>query len=498
MNLRPYQTDCLESIKSGFASSKSLLAVLATGCGKTVIFAHLAHDWTEGRVLVIAHREELIAQAAQKIRAITGDVPGVEMGSERVSDTCMDKPKVVVSSVQTMCRDNRQKQFQPVEFGLLIIDEAHHAVAGTYRKVIDYFGQNDQLKVLGVTATPKRADELAMGQIFEACAFDYGIEPAIEDGWLVPVHQRVVRVEGLDFSRVKSTAGDLNEGDLEAILIEEEKLHKVAAPTIELAGDQPTLVFCVTVRHAEMLADVLNRYKPHSAAALSGASDRTLRRQTVDRFRGGDLQLLCNCGLFLEGFDAPNTAVVVMARPTKSLTLYSQVLGRGTRPLPGVVDGIESAEDRRAAIHDSKKPHMIVLDFVGNSGRHKIVTAADVLGGKYGEPVRAYAKKTMEEEARPANIEEAMERASAELDLENEERERRRRIIARASYRADDVSPFVGGRAIQPAAPIGDPATEKQVRFLIRLGMSADHAKRLSKNQARGAIGRLLEAQEAK
>jgi superfamily II DNA or RNA helicase len=255
---RPYQADCLAAIRAGFETWDSQLIVLATGLGKTVIFSHLAANWplridSPSRVLVIAHREELIDQAADKLAIVSGEVPGIEMAERRLEPVLGRLPRLVVSSVQTMSRPDRLARFDPADYSLLIIDESHHSVAATYRRVIDHFRQNDRLKVLGVTATPRRADDLAMGQVFENCCFDYGIEPGIDGGWLVPVRQRAVRVEGLDFSKVRATAGDLNEGDLDRILSEEKHLHAVAAPAVEMAGDNPTLVFCVTVNHAKLM-----------------------------------------------------------------------------------------------------------------------------------------------------------------------------------------------------------------------------------------------------
>lgn len=500
MNLRPYQQRCVNAIRSTLSTQMSTLAVLATGCGKTVIFAHLARDWP-GRVLVLAHRDELIRQAAEKLREATGEAPGVEMG-ESYSDEApglVAAPRAVVSSVQTLCRPNRQRRFRPQDFGLLVIDEAHHAVARTYRDVVDYFRQSPGLKVLGVTATPRRADQLAMGQVFESACFDYGIEAAVEDGWLVPVRQQAVVVEGLDFSAVRSVAGDFNEGELERILSEEKVIHAVAAPAAELTGDLPALVFCVSVAHARLMAEVLRRYKKGSAVALDGSTDRQKRREAVAAFKAGDVQYLCNCGLFLEGFDAPTTAAVVMARPTKSLALYTQVLGRGTRPLPGVVDGLaDHPAARREAIAASAKPSMLVLDFVGNSGRHKIVTAADVLGGKYGEPVRAYARETAAKEGQATLVGEALERAGDELALLKEiEIERRREAVrARAEFQAREVSPFAGGpggAAFRSgvATVAGEPATDRQVWYLVkRCGWHRASAAGLSKRQASAVISK--------
>lgn len=504
MRLRPYQITCVEAIEEHLRQHGSTLAVLATGGGKTVVFSEVIRRHPK-RCLVLAHRDELIQQAAEKLRLVTSseDV-GIEMGPVRAS-TGLYPPRIVVSSVQTMCRPGRRRQFLPAEFGLIVTDEAHHAVARTYQEIYSYFLAGDsevgiegnpEIRHLGVTATPKRADQLAMGQVFQSVAFDFGIEPMVEDGWLVPVRQHPVTVNGLDFSQARSTAGDLNEADLEEIVSQEKILHATAVPAVEVAGDLPTLVFCVTVKHAHKMAEVLDRYKPGSALALDGSTPREERQAAVERFRRGEIQFLCNCGLFLEGFDAPNTSVVVMARPTKSLALYTQVLGRGTRPLPGVVDPLAegTAQQRRDAITGSSKPFMVVLDFVGNCGRHKIITAADLLGGKYGEPVRAYARQTAEQEGRPADVQQSLERAADELALLEEIRERKRRaaVRARAEYVLGEVSPFAGGPRVETeTARRGDPPTEKQGKYLVyRMGWTWDQVARITKRQASAIIGK--------
>lgn len=505
MKLRPYQRECIASIGNRFADASSTLAVMATGTGKTVVFSSLAHEWGGGRILIMAHREELITQAAEKIHTITGESPGIEMADDRVNT--YDRCKVIVSSVQTLSRPSPKTQkperllrFDPQQFGLLIVDEAHHAVASTYRTVIDHFRQNDRLKVLGVTATPKRADALAMGQVFETVAYDYGIEPASEDGWLVPVHQRVVKVDGLDFSKVRTNnKGDFSESELEAILAQEKMLHAVVAPTIELAGDLPALVFCVTIQHAELLRDVLNRYKPGCAAAICKDTPKDRRRELIRDYKAGRVQFLLSVGVFTEGFDAPATALVVMARPTKSIVVYTQALGRGTRPLPGIIDGLEeaAAEERRTAISRSAKPHVLVLDFAGNAGRHKIVQAADLLGGKYAAPVRDYAKKNAEADGKPMPVDQALQRAADEMALEEEQLERaraREKIKAQAEYRTYAVSAYGGSEAKSPSpdAPRGG-ASEKQVALLVKLGVSYATAISYSKRQASAVIDDLME-----
>jgi superfamily II DNA or RNA helicase len=496
--LRPYQEDCARAVVSDLATYDSTLVEAATGTGKTVIFCAIALRWPTP-VLIIAHREELIAQAAQKVHEATGTAPGVEMAEASIArQGLFALPKVVVASVQTLSQPGRLGAFPRDAFGLVVVDEAHHAVAVTYRRVLDYF----RAKRLGVSATPKRADDVALGQVFQSVAFRYGIVDAVDDGWLVPVSQQCVKVEGLDFSAVRSLAGDFNEGELERILTEETILHKVAAPTVQLSGDCPALVFCCTVKHAELMSAVLGRYKPGSSAWLSGATSKEVRRETVQRYKDGKLQFLCNCGLFLEGFDAPVTSVVVMARPTKSAPLYAQVLGRGTRPLPGVVDGVPTAEGRKAAIAASPKRGMLALDFVGNAGRHKIVTAADVLGGRYGIPVRDYARETVSAENRPVPVAEALDRAEAELALANAMAERRRRILARAEYQTREVSPFDRRQAtsgLATALPLrGEPATDKQVWKLHKaFGVPLATARAYTKRQASAVIDKYVRQQEA-
>lgn len=511
MILRPYQDDIVRAVQEHLRSVRSTLVVAATGLGKTVCFSHLADQWTSGIVLVLAHREELVMQAADKIDRVTGKAPRVQMGAlGKDAVQILPQDRYVVGSVQTMSRRNRLSKINPSDVTLIIVDEAHHYVPGSqYQTVIDYF---PRAKVVGFTATPRRHDQRALGQVFESCAYQYEIAQAVEDAWLVPVRQSIVRCENLDFSKVRTTAGDLNEGDLERILTEEKCLHEVAAPTVEIAKDRSALVFCVSVHHATLMAEILNRYSSSEAVVLHGETDREERKREIERFKRGDIQYLCNCGLFLEGFDAPQTSLIVMARPTKSLSLYTQIMGRGTRALPGTIEGLETAEERKQAIAASQKPDMLMLDFAGNAGRHKLVTAADVLGGRYDDEVREHAKlKALEnegaidEQLEDSRMEVAAESAQslymdklqqsltevlADLD-ESDRANARDRIKADARFRLVDVSPFddadtVYHRTTGKATP-KDPATEKQVRYLKFLGVPEDISRGYSKRQA-GAV----------
>lgn len=467
MLLRPYQTECYDNVLGELESSRSTLVVMATGTGKTVLFGHVAANWPSGRVLIVAHRDELIRQAADKVGRIVGEECAIEMGAERSNEGRLyEKSHVVVTSVQTMSRPNRHQRFDPNEFGLIIIDEAHHSVANSYLSIVGHFRQNPNIKLLGVTATPDRADEEALGKLYESVAYEYGIREAIHDGWLVPIQQQLIQVHGLDFSRCRTTAGDLNQGDLAAIMENEKMLHAIVDPTLEIAGDRKTLVFTTSVAHAERACEITNRHRPGSAEWIHGGTPMDVRREILRRYFHDDFQYLFNCAIALEGFDEPGIQVVAMARPTKSRALYAQAIGRGTRPLPETVDGLVTAEERRSAIAASNKPNVLVLDFVGNSGNHKLVHAPDVLGVEYNDDELADALAEIaakSEQGEALDVEEAFALAEEhrkilrqKRELEEAERQRffeeqrlrrdaelkRRGIIAKAEYSQRNVDAF--------------------------------------------------------
>ena len=479
MKLRPYQEAAVTLTLKAWQEHQAALIVQPTGTGKTVVFAHLLrHLSGTGRVLVVAHREELIWQAAHKIKAVTGEAPGVEMAELRAENAgLVGSDRVVVSTIQTQTSGRgggRMMGFNPRDFSLLVIDEAHHATAATYRRLLAHYRQNPDLKILGVTATPDRHDEAALGQIFECVPFNYELPDAIQDGWLAPVVQRAVTVEGLDFSHIDTRHGDLAEDQLAALMEEEGHLHEVATPAYELAAGRKTLIFAVRVHHAERLCEILNRHKPNCARWLCGKTPKEDRRDTLRAYAEGRFQFLVNVNVATEGFDEPGIELVVMARPTKSRALYAQMAGRGTRPLPGLVDGLQTAEERRAAIAASPKPACEILDFVGNSGKHNLVTSADLLGGRYGDAVVARAKKKAAEAAgKGVNMLDAL--SAAERELAEEERRRRFAAVrAKAAYRTTDVDVFqVLG--LMPRKElgwnVGKPASDAQKVHLEKAGI---------------------------
>lgn len=274
-------------------------------------------------------------------------------------------------------------------------------------------------------------------------AYDYEILNAIDDGWLVPIRQQLVEVSGLDFSEVRTTAGDLNGADLARVMEEERNLHEIAGPTIEIVGNRRALVFAASVAHAERLCDILNRHRAGCAGWVCGKTDKDERRKTLAAFSSGKLQYVVNVGVLTEGFDDPGVEVVVMGRPTKSRSLYAQMVGRATRPLPGLVDGLESADERRMAIGGSGKPACLVVDFVGNSGRHKLMTSADILGGNVSDEAVDRAVAKLKEAGGPVDMAKALEDEEKALEFERaREAARRVNLKAKAAWAVKQVNPF--------------------------------------------------------
>ena len=462
MGLRDYQQRAVEGAFAAFERCDFVLAVLATGCGKTVIFSAIVDRFLREnpgrRVMVLAHREELIYQAADKIARFTGRNVAIEMGERKASNWFGRLAEdIVISTIQTQLaggNGGRMTKFDPAEFGLIVVDEAHHAVSKSYVEVLKHYRQNKACKVLGVTATPDRADERAMGRVFQEVCADYDAGDAIRDGWLTGIRQQLVTVTDLDFSAVRTTAGDLNGADLAKVMEEEHNLYGVADATRQLVGARKTLIFAASVKQSQLLCDILNRYEPDCARAVDGKLDRQERRSTVERFARGDFQFLVNCAVFTEGFDVPDVAAVVMARPTKSRALYAQMLGRGTRPVSEAAIAISTegltAAQRRAIIAQSAKPDCLVIDFAGNSGRHKLITSVDILGACGANAVEdevleiAKARLTKASaEGRAMLTEEAIEEAKAEAKKRKErEAARRARVKAKAKYTAVAVDPF--------------------------------------------------------
>lgn len=490
--LRPYQRECIDAILANLRTANRTIAVLPTGLGKTVIAAHLVKEWQSGNVLFLAHTQELIEQSAAKIGDEIGIRPHIEMNVHGAEvGTLWQGDMVVVGSVQSMRSDKRLAKYKPYPFDLIIVDEAHHATAASYVKVIEYFAElNPNLKVVGITATPNRADETALGLVFNDVAYTRDIGWAVSEGWLVPFEQLTVTVQSLDLDsvKVKSKDGvrDFSREELEERLTEERVLHEMATPILNETRTRQAIIFTAGVQHAHALADILNAHAPQSAAAVDGTTDKRERESIVRAFSRGELQYVLNFGVFTEGFDAPATAAVIMGRPTKSVSLYTQMLGRGLRPLPGTVDGVPDAFDRQAAIATSPKHNCLILDFVGAS-RNGVVDCYDVLGGNYDVEVKQLASEAARDNGRTRVNAEDLELAKNILALRRALASREQ-ILVQSSYRLDAVERGrLAGSGLSATAKRGG-STDGQVSLLQKLGVARDTALGYTKRQAAAVI----------
>lgn len=500
MNLRPYQQHAVENAIATFERAGSGLIVMATGCGKTVVFSSLIKNWPNNdRVLVVAHREELIHQAADKIARITGEQPDIEMADMRADTGSMwsQRARVVVASVQSLIagKPARMERFNPRTFGLVIIDEAHHAPASSYGKVLEFFGRNAGIKIVGVTATPDRADEQALGRVFQEVICEYNLLDAIRDGYLVPIHQTSVNVHGLDYSNVGMVAGDLNQRGIAKAQSSEAVLHEMVHPTIEIANGRKTIVFATPgsggdendeFKISERMTEIFNRWKPGCAARVHQGTPKDQRKQILNDFTTGRTQFLVNVGVLTEGFDEPSIECVALMRPTKSRSLFAQMVGRGTRPLPNVIDNMDTPEARRWAIGQSAKPKVEIIDFKGNAGRHKLVHTADILAGDREEKIVQRAKEIAEKDG--GDVAEIMEKIEADEIAENE----RKLVLAKAKYSIENLDPF-DVLALRHIAVRGwdKSPTNEQVAALERLGVPV--SSQLTKTQAAAIIIKMKE-----
>lgn len=527
---RPYQAEAVANVyREWDAGCHSVMIVSATGTGKSVMFSEAMARWDvreRGKIVLMAHRRELIYQALghAKRAGLSSDIEMAGKSSNGHAD-------VVVSTVQTLnslarcevcrgkgckdCKDvgkvRRFTKFAPEEYGLVVVDEAHHSLAESYRAVFAWFEQRPDWKRLLVTATPKRGDNKGMHNVCDSVALDYGLKQAIDDGWLVRPLQKFVTVAGLDLSKVntKGANGDLKDGELERAFLgtteeEDERLHSIARPTIEEACGRPFLVFAAGKDHAKKLTAAFNTYDDCRVGMIVDDTPENERRQLIDAYKDGLLNGLVNCMVFTEGFDAPKTALVANCRPTKSEAIYLQIIGRATRPLAGIVDGIDMAEDRKLAIAESAKPHCVILDFVGNAGRHKLQSVGNVLAGDKVDPIDLEnALKIAKKEGETVDIielankvKQAREESEKRRLEAKKKREMTRHRADSVDYRTADVDLFRGDAwTAKHEKPPKERASAKQIFMLKKLGYRGDMSG-LSKRQASGMIGTMITTKE--
>lgn len=478
MKPRYYQEDAERAIYRSHETNRSTLVVMATGLGKSVLFSQVAkHYLSKGRVLCLAHRKELVEQAAAHLERSTGE----QVDIEQAELWCSIRAKVVSASIQTLTADRRLERFPPDHFSLVIADEAHHYTSKSFRKILDYF---TGAKVLGVTATPDRGDEKALGQVFDDVSYVMDIVDGIESGYLVPIVGQSVFVESIDISNVSTSQGDLALGELDDAMAR--SVEGVIHEGLKLSGDRQGVWFWPGVKSAELAFERLSALG-QKVGFVYGETDKEERRNIVNLYKRGELQHLVNCAVFTEGFDAPSTSMIAMARPTKSRALYAQCCGRGTRVLPGLVDdlhGPEHSDARRALIAASEKPTMLLLDFYGNSGRHSLCTPQDVLGGDFTEEEVKLAKekaKEMPGEDVLANLRAARAQLKAMMAS-------MRSTVKAQVAQFDPFSVFNMKHQAQEER-FSPPATPAQIASLEKFGIKKDEAARMTRVEATRLIG---------
>jgi len=442
VTLRDYQRAAVDAVKREWAHHRSTLLVLATGLGKSVCCSHLLRDrQSVGRSLVLVHREELLQQMRGHLERVGLSVE-IERAEEAALALSLTPSDCVVATVQTL-KGRRLERWPREVFSQIVIDEAHRAAAPSYRAVLDHFYC---AKVLGLTATPTRGDGVGLGEVFETCAHEMGIGQGIREGWLVPLVARTYPLESVDLRNVSMSGGDLSGPELDNEIVQ--AVYGIAQRLVERAGDRPTLAFLPGVASARGLATALatlDGVDPDRVASVDGKTTPDERQRITRGFLDGSIQYVANCMLWTEGFDAPPTACIALCRPTKSMGLLSQQIGRGTRTLPGTVDGLATAGERRAAIAASAKPDTLLVEF---TGRYRIDLAhpAEVLAGEplpeeaVKEARDATTHETEDGEAKTLEevLEEALEFAEA-AEAERALAQRRVRVKAVVQYATHPV-----------------------------------------------------------
>ena len=471
MTLRPYQAEARDAILQEWDQGrKRTLLVLPTGCGKTIVFSKVAEDQVKrgGKVLVIAHRGELLDQAADKIRRVTGYECAYEKAGSSAFGSILP---ITVGSVQSLCQERRLSQYPGDYYSSIIVDEAHHCLSDSYQRVLDHF---HSANVLGVTATADRADKRNLGTFFDSQAYEYTMTQVIRDGYLCPIRAQMIPLK-VDISGIGISSGDYNAGEIGHAL--EPNLREIAREIAEHYAHRKTVVFLPLIHTSQRFCELLREMGLAAAEVNGNSSDRA---EILKDFEAGKYTILCNSMLLTEGWDCPSVDCVVMLRPTKVRSLYQQAIGRGTRLYPG-------------------KKELLILDFLWLTERHDLCRPSSLISRdmNIAERIDRLVRNTdggidiMEaEETAERNALEEREKALAEqLAIM---RNRTRKLVDPLQYAmsiaAEDLADYEPTFTWEKGPP-----TEKQLLFLEKRGIYAGSVENAGK--ASLLIDRLIKRQ---
>lgn len=435
--IRDYQRESIDAVLNGVDKGVNRsLCVLATGLGKTFVAGQIMAKYK--KVLFITHTEELITQSAKSIILECGDKSVGIIKQERFDIHA----HIIVASIQTLWR--RLDKIDPNMFDCIIIDEAHYAMASTWLKAANHFTPK---LLLGLTATPERLDGISLGNLFREIVIEKGIDFGIENGWLVELE--AIRVEThINLDKVRTTGGELNQGDLEKLINTPERNAQIVRKWMEYSRNCTTLGFCVDMQHA---VDLCTRFQDEGVKASYLVSDEKLcpdRKYRIEAYKGGDIQVMLNVMILTAGYDHPQVDCIITARPTKSKTIFLQQVGRGTRALCDL--NYETIEERVAAIKASTKPKCTILDIADSTSRHQLVNTYTLDKDKPTE------KKTFMTREKKKAI---ADKKATQRKLEHE------RII-------DEVVNLIKLPQVKISGSVRmlEPASEAQLAWLERLG----------------------------
>ncbi len=451
VELRPYQMNAIKAVTDEFERGHNhTLVVLPTGTGKTIVFAKVVELNISGgkRALILAHRGELLDQASDKLKYACG----LSTALEKAESTSLGCPELVtVGSVQTLAQEHRLQKFPKDYFDLIVVDEAHHCMSESYQRILSHF---DSAKVLGVTATPDRADQKNLGQFFDSKAFEYSMHQAVKEGYLCPVKAQMIPLE-LDINQVGISNGDYAVGEIGNAL--EPYLFQISEEMRNYCKGRKTVVFLPLVKTSQHFCELLIEQGFRAAEVNGNSKDRD---EILKDFEQGRYDVLCNSMLLTEGWDCPSVDCIVVLRPTKVRSLYQQMVGRGMRL-------------------SANKTELLLLDFLWMTERHDLCRPSSLIS-KDQEIAKRIDQKVMEleggidlllaeDEAEDDAIREREESLARELEAM---KKRQRKLVDPIQYAfsiaAEDLANYTPTFTWEMQPP-----TEKQIDYLEKHGIFA-------------------------